>query len=95
MPITGVILLCELPYLILMIYEVDTIASFQIRKLRIREIKYLPRDDSKWQISLLLLDGIELGSKPKFLTMMGFFIVQNEQEDCRLYRDEHFKKDFI
>ena len=51
MPITwggggaGVSLLCELLYLILMmIYEVDSVlASFQIRNLRIREVKYIAK----------------------------------------------------
>lgn len=72
MPITGVKFLCELPYLILMIYEVDINASFQIRKLRIREIKYLPKMTLSDKSHYFLLDRTELKSKSKFLTMMGF-----------------------
>lgn len=76
-----------------MIYEVRIfIASFQIGKLRIREIKYIAKKlHCKWQILLLLLDGIELRSKPKFLTITRWILAHSEQEDAGLYMDEHFK----
>lgn len=51
-----------------MIFEVDIIASFQIRKFRIREIKYLTKNHTvsgKSQYSLF--DGMELRSKPMSL----------------------------
>lgn len=68
----GVKLLCKLHNLLLMAYEIDIIASFQIRKLRIREIKYLPKMALSGKSPYSLLDGVELGLKPKFLTVMDF-----------------------
>lgn len=43
MEVVNYTMVCELPYLILtMIYEVDIVsASFQIRNLRIKAIKYI------------------------------------------------------
>lgn len=73
-----------------MIFEVDIIASFQIRKFRIREIKYLTINRCKWQISVLPVwwNGTQVKAHvPK--NNNGVFLAQDKQEDSRLNVGEH------